>query len=392
MNSEARRCARAAIVVLGSVFAAGAGADARAAEVVDQANTPTPQQSYNIGSFAPSGQEFIPTQTALSFADFFVEDGGSDIGPGCNIRVDVHSGTMSGPVVGSSQVLLAPDGMNGYMRFPFATPAPVTPGNTYVLEAVKLSSGTGTLNYFIVANLSDTYLRGRPVRSGTPVATAQDYLFRTGRSTAAGPRSSGTLQPFAYSGIEDSGANGTPDTLLSGAFISRTPGGANPAERRAAFEYDVTGYAATGIASATLTGTLSMNNANDTGPRIVNVDLYSGDGLITTLDFNLAALTAGSFSYHPPGQTNVPFSIDVSDELRALLSGGASFLGARFTPANDQSVSVFTSSQPPALNIVVPEPTAGALVLLLGPAALSRRRRRCSGAIGESQVTTPAPP
>jgi hypothetical protein len=378
LNDQVRRCAReavsaAVVVVLGTVFAA---VDARAAEIVDQANTPTPQQSYNIGSFTPSGQEFIPTQTALTFADFFVEDGGSDIGPGCNIRVDVHAGTMSGPVVGSSQVLLAPDGVNGYMRFPFATPAPVTPGDTYVLEAVKLSSGTGTLNYFIVANLNDTYSRGRPVRSGTPVTTAQDYLFRTGRSTAAGPRTSGTLQPFAYSGIEDTGANGTADTLLNGAFISRTPGGANPAERRAAFEYDVTGYGVTGIASATLTGTLFMNNANDTGTRTVNVDVYSGDGLITTLDFSLASLTAGSFSYHPPAQTSIPFSIDVTDELRALLSGGASFLGARFTPANDQSVSVLTDSQPPALNIVVPEPAAaGTLLLLLGPAALSRRRR-----------------
>src|SRR5439155_4926684 len=52
----------------------------------DQSNTPAPYQTYSTSYSGnlPMGQEFKPTLSSLSFVDLFIEDHGSDSGPGAN--------------------------------------------------------------------------------------------------------------------------------------------------------------------------------------------------------------------------------------------------------------------------------------------------------------------
>ncbi len=224
-------------------------------------------------------------------------------------------------------------------------------------------------------HLTDSYSRGRPIRSGNPVTTPEDFLFQTGRNTAALPRTGATLAPFAYSGIEDTDGGGSGDVFMDSAFINAVDPSFTPHNvRKAMFEYDVTGYSSPSITSATVSGTLHVNNALDTGVRTINVQLYTGDGVMTLGDFNIASTAAGSFSYHPPTDSQVAFSIDVTSQVKSLLTAGAQFVGVRYAPANTQAPSVFVDFQQPTLTIAVPEPGTIALLALAAPLVLRRRR------------------
>src|SRR5262245_6376913 len=115
----------------------------------DQSNTPAPWQMYNISysGHIPIGQEFRPNLSGLNFVDLFIEDAGSDIGPGANFQVRIRSGSITGPILGTSAVTFVPDGTNTgggstYTRFNFSSMVPLTPGATHVIEITQLSSGS----------------------------------------------------------------------------------------------------------------------------------------------------------------------------------------------------------------------------------------------------------
>jgi hypothetical protein len=60
----------------------------------------------------PIGQEITPTFNSLNFVDLYIGDAGGDIGPGANLRVVIHSGSITGPVLGTSNTVFVPDNTN----------------------------------------------------------------------------------------------------------------------------------------------------------------------------------------------------------------------------------------------------------------------------------------
>ncbi len=148
----------AAVALAGAVFLPAL--TARAAAIVDQANNATPQQNYNIGFFTLIGQEFQPTQTGLDFVDLRVEDADSSVGPGCNLRVAIHSGTIGGTIVGTSQTVLVPDAAAGILPLPLPLDGvahaqyDLRDGDTEALERQRLHAD-GAPDGFLFARSAD---------------------------------------------------------------------------------------------------------------------------------------------------------------------------------------------------------------------------------------------
>jgi hypothetical protein len=361
----------AAPALLGAVAVESYGA-----AVVDQANTPSPLTILSVSSFSPMGQEIVPSHTAVGFVDLYFQDSLSNVGPGANFQVRLREDTIAGTVVGTSQVVHAPDSTTGagaYQRFTFAAPVGVVPGNRYVVETVMVD-GQG---FGMGAGQSDSYLSGRPIVNSSATTRTNDFAFRSGRDTNTGPAASGTFGAFGYRSVIDSNKDGVGDSLSTfGAYIARNdaPTG-NQDEVRPVFEYDVARFAG-GVQNATISGELFRNNSLDTGPRTVRLELFDGNGEINVADYSIAATEVGTFTFHPPGDVSVQFNIDITAQLNALLAGGADFLGARFTPTNHQAPSGFSDTiNTPTLNVVVPEPGAlGVSGLVLAAGLLKRRR------------------
>src|SRR5262245_1890415 len=109
----------------------------------DQVNTPSLYTTYSTSYSGnlPMGQEFRPTMSSVGFVDLYIEDHGSDTGPGANFTVRIRAGTITGTVLGYTSAFVADNtnlgGGSIYTRFAFSAPVAVTPGATYVIEIVQ---------------------------------------------------------------------------------------------------------------------------------------------------------------------------------------------------------------------------------------------------------------
>jgi hypothetical protein len=345
----------------------------------DQANLVAPYEVYNISALNPLEQTFIPALGRLNRIDLRIEDAGSDIGSGAQIMVRVHQGTGSGPIVGSSQTILVPDGFSGYATFPFASQVTLNPGFLYTMEAVQSSNDIGSINYGWTTGNGDTYSKGSPsVGGGFGITPAGDFLFRTGLTQD----NRLDLTPAVQGAVEQPLPSGTRQ-ILSSSFIDYVlDSDPNTFDRqtRAITEYDLSqlvGHSGLTIQSATLSGEVSVNNSLETGPRNIAIDLYNADLALTAADYDATAQQLTTVSYDPATSSGVPFNLDVTSQIQALLAGGGSAVGFRFDPLNLQPPSAISDYTPPILTITlaeVPEPTSLALLALM-PLGFRRRRR-----------------
>lgn len=120
----------------------------------------------NISAFAPMGQEFIPTVSECLRVDLYLWNWSR--GP---ITVNIHEGTIYGPVVPGATVVLTPD-HEGWVAFQFASAISLSPGATYVIEA----SSTSSWGWAFAS--PSAYPSGRAILSGSPSAQS-DQCFRT---------------------------------------------------------------------------------------------------------------------------------------------------------------------------------------------------------------------
>jgi hypothetical protein len=158
-----------------------------AADIIDQQQTATPQQvrSTSFAGTTPIGQEFTPGLNSIEFVDFFIEDAGSDVGPGASFQVKIHSNTIGGTVVGTSNTTFVTDGTNTgggttYTRFTFPSPVALTPGSLYVFDVLQLAPVvSGNINFGLGGRTSDSYAGGRAITDGTAEPNF-DYNFREG--------------------------------------------------------------------------------------------------------------------------------------------------------------------------------------------------------------------
>ena len=180
--------------------------------------------SYKVNALA---QTFTPALTTLAFVDLSVGCCSSgDPGP-ATLRVDIRDGGIAGPVIASSPSIVIPDGTtSGWTRFALTATIATTPGNTYAIELVHLSGGTGAWGWSV-----NGYANGHAYTNGSQ-ANVEDMVFRTGIVSDVAPQTIGAAGalPVEYSNQLDERslpAGGGHGALDSGQILySEPPDGA----------------------------------------------------------------------------------------------------------------------------------------------------------------------
>ncbi len=179
-------------------------------DIIDQSYIPVSGQGFNtsVPGNLPIGQSFTPTLSSLSFVDLYIGDAGSDIGPGASFQVVIHSGSISGTVLGTSNTSFVPDNTNLGVglyadfivtRFTFPTPLSLVPNSLDVIEFQQLPPiVTGNSNFAAYGGPlgGSTYPGGDGIVHGS-VETGYDFAFSEGILTSAVPEPSS----FSVAGV-----------------------------------------------------------------------------------------------------------------------------------------------------------------------------------------------
>jgi hypothetical protein len=181
----------------------GAVAQSSFGDTIDQSYIPITGEGFNTSASSnlPIGQEFTPTLNSLSFVNLYIGDAGSDIGPGASFEVIIHSGSITGTVLGTSDTVFIPDNTNLGVglyadfivtKFTFAAPVSLVPNSLDVIEFVQLPPiVTGNDNFIAYGGPlpGSTYPGGQGVVNGAP-ETGYDFAFSEGVLGSAVPEPS----------------------------------------------------------------------------------------------------------------------------------------------------------------------------------------------------------
>jgi hypothetical protein len=144
------------------------------------------------------------------------------------------------------------------------------------------------------------------------------------------------LQPVAVGSVN--ALNGQIFTQDFQTFISSN----NSNQFSAILEFDLSAFEGRRAGSSRLAGSLSANNALDTGSRQIGLSAYSGNLMLDVEDLIRPAIPIGSVTYHPlpTGEDpSVSFDFDITPAVNTLLLGGANAVGIRFDALNFQAPS-----------------------------------------------------
>ena len=137
--------------------------------------------SLAIQAFPPFGQSFTPLNSTIGFVRLNCADNQPGNNTGATVQVNLHSDSITGPIVDSTTPVLMPDnfgrGSLGFVNFFFPTPVSVTPGLTYYFEVVVLSGDPWSLDVYTYR-----YPGGVIIESGIPAppSSSVDMWFREG--------------------------------------------------------------------------------------------------------------------------------------------------------------------------------------------------------------------
>lgn len=132
-----------------------------------------------IQNAQPTGQSFRPTLSQVGFVRLELFDANNNNGLGATLYVNLRSGSLTGPIIGSSAPVTLPNGFgsvlsNQFVNFFFADPVPVQPNATYFFEPVVQSGDSWWVDGAILS-----YSRGSGYTFGSDT-TVWDYWFREG--------------------------------------------------------------------------------------------------------------------------------------------------------------------------------------------------------------------
>jgi hypothetical protein len=94
---------------------------------------------------------------------------------GATVYVNLRSDSITGAILSSTEPVVMADAFFGYVDFIFASPVPVTPGQTYYFQPVVQSGDS----WSVVAYNSYNYAGGTVFESGTALPLI-DLWFREG--------------------------------------------------------------------------------------------------------------------------------------------------------------------------------------------------------------------
>lgn len=159
------------------------------------------------------------------------------------------------------------------------------------------------------------------------------------------------LSPVDFGCVRDYPVNGVGDTIYDEPAIGNSHTRGNVYS--AIIEYDVSALNYATLSGAVIQGRIYCNNYYDTGERIIELLVFSGNGVVETTDFEISASSVGTVSYHPfPHQVHyVDFSFDVLVWIQPLLDSGTSHIGVRFEGRNYQAPSNLDTYALPRLTL-----------------------------------------
>ena len=147
--------------------------------IIDQANAFFPPD-FQATVTAMTGQEFTPTLSSLNLVRLRFGDLHPGNGVGPTLFVNIREGSISGPIIGTSNGFTFSDNFNLNLdagiivEFPFPTAVALAPGNLYVIEFVVTDE-----EVFATGMLLDRYPAGRAIMGGVPSPGA-DFIFIEG--------------------------------------------------------------------------------------------------------------------------------------------------------------------------------------------------------------------
>lgn len=133
--------------------------------------------TFGLGSDQPMGQSFTPSLSTVGFFSLYLYSlAPPPVGGDAYVDVILHSGSITGPTIGTSESVLVPNGSVGAVSFIFDTPVSVTAGTQYFMQPVIVSGPN------VVAAASSTsynYGGGTAIFQGAPYVT-DDLWFQEG--------------------------------------------------------------------------------------------------------------------------------------------------------------------------------------------------------------------
>jgi hypothetical protein len=132
-----------------------------------------------IQNAQPTGQSFMPTLNQVGFVRLELFDSNNNNGLGATLYVNLRSGSLTGPIIGTSALVTLPDSFglaasNQFVNFFFANPISVQPGTTYFFQPVVQSGDPWWVDGAIFY-----YSRGSGYTYGSDNYN-WDYWFREG--------------------------------------------------------------------------------------------------------------------------------------------------------------------------------------------------------------------
>ena len=182
-TDSTRQCACFVSVVSSVILCLALATPASADDfTVDQANVwfPFDGSFHSIDSFAPVGQEFVPSLPSLDIVELVTEDGNFGDGQGVVLLVRIRLGNALGEVLGTSLTVSLPDwSLAGVTTFAFEDPVPLSPGQLHVIELVRVGGGGWMFHSTDDIWGNDPYPYGSTILLGEPHPN-MDAWFREG--------------------------------------------------------------------------------------------------------------------------------------------------------------------------------------------------------------------
>jgi len=179
-----RRITRIPVHALALGFLATFAGQSKAGFIVDQSNAGSVTGFITIDA-SPIGQEFVPTIGSLDVVELYLHHFFAGDGLSNQVEVTIRSGSITGPILGTSQVVTVGDfGQEGIVDFQFPSTISLNPGSLYVIQLVDLN-GPGNVEGLGTTQFA-AYSDGQAIYDGIPDPT-RDFYFEEGPSSLPPP-------------------------------------------------------------------------------------------------------------------------------------------------------------------------------------------------------------
>ena len=144
-----------------------------------QSSTDETPPTFGAGSLVPvnpgtgTGQSFTPSLSSVGFIRLMLDDADPTDGAGATVYINLRSGSILGPIIGTTASVRMLNTFSGPATFLFASPVPLAPATTYYFEAVEQTGGSWDMY-----GVGSTYAGGSGFSAGVP--TAGNLWFREG--------------------------------------------------------------------------------------------------------------------------------------------------------------------------------------------------------------------